>query len=119
MIRINNSTKPYSEQNVSLSGVSLTLILKYNIINSSWYLDIKDQSGSVEIISGIKVMRNSNLTGRYILEGFPDGNIYCLQNKSSDDLVTRNNLGADLTHSLYWLTSLEEQEFGIDGYIQL
>lgn len=119
MLLINTDQNPYSEQVVSLSGISITLIFKYSVITESWYMDIKDRSGTVEILSGVEITSNRNLTGRYILEGFPLGNLYCLKNKVTSNKVTFNNFGPNLEYGLYWIPLNEELEYGIDGIIQL
>lgn len=119
MLIINTDKLPYTEQVVALSGVSVTLIFKYSIITESWWLDIKDRSGTVEILSGVEITANRNLTGRHILEGFPAGNLYCLRNKATTNKVSYDNFGANEEYSLYWIPRNEEEEFGIDGIIQL
>lgn len=118
-LKILTSSEPYSEQRVTIGGISLTLTFKYNSRNSSWYMDIKDGSNTNTILSGIKIMPNQNLTGRYILKNFPSGNFWCIRQKNDFTPINRDNFGSDKVYALYWLTSQEEGEAQIDNKIQL
>ncbi len=116
---INTLGSPYSQQRVSVSGLALTTVLKYNSRNSSWYLDILDSAGEDIILAGIKIMPNQNLTGRYILDSLPNGNFWCFRQKADYSDVSRDNFGADEVYGLYWVPATEEEELGINGVIQL
>lgn len=119
MLLINTPDEPYSSQRVTISGTTLTLTLKYNSRNTSWYLDIKTGSNSKEILTGIKIMPNQNLTGRYVLPLLPEGNFYCLRTQNRFDDIDRDNFGNDKVYQLFWASTEDEEELGIDGSIQL
>lgn len=119
MLAINTSDNPYSEQQIVVSGLVLTLVMRFNIIDSSWYLDIKNSSSTVDIKVGIKVMPNQNLTGRYILPSLEGGNIWCFRKVDTDSEIGRDNLGIDKEYCLYWITDEETEEAGLDGVLQL
>lgn len=116
-IKVPNSA--FSEQQVNIGLDQITLILKFNSRNNAWYLDIKDSSADAEILSGIKVMPMQNLTGRYILDNFPSGNIWCMRQNSVSDPIGRDNLGTDKDYGLWYFSNEEEEELGINGNIQL
>lgn len=118
-LKINTSNYPYTEQRVTLGRNVVTLVFKYNIVDESWYMDIFTSEGQTPIKTGIKIMPNQNLTGRYILDNLKGGNIWCLRQKRDFTPVTRDNFGGDRTYQLYWLSSDEEEEIGVDDVIQL
>lgn len=116
--RINIPDSAYSEQRVSLSNNLVILVLKFNIRNQAWYLDIKNSDGSENILTGLKLMPNQNLTGRYILPELGNGNLWCLRVKNDFSRIDRDNLVSG-SYSLTWLSNTEEQELNLDGVIQL
>lgn len=118
-IKIRVPDSAFSEQQVNLTDTVVTLTLKFNSRNDSWYIDIKDAANTTVVKSGIKVMPNQNLTGRYLLSDLTDGNIWCFRQKSSDEVIGRDNLGLDKTYGLWYLTLAEEEELGFDDIIQL
>lgn len=119
MLLIRNPNSPNSRQTVTLGDNLVNLYFKFNIRNQSWYITIKDSSNENTILSGVKVMPNQNLTGRYILEELSGGNLWCIRNSNNFSDVGRSNLGEDKTYSVYWISSDEEIEVNIDDLIQL
>tara|TARA_R110002126_G_scaffold34517_8_gene106828 strand:+ start:1007 stop:1366 length:360 start_codon:yes stop_codon:yes gene_type:complete len=119
MLLINIPDSPYSEQNITLDGLTLQLILKYNIINSSWYLDIKTGSGKSEILSGIKVTPNRNLTGRHLVQELSGGDLWCLRSKNDFSPIDRDNFGEGEAYNLLWIPNSEVEEAELDGILQL
>ena len=118
-IKIRIPDSAYSEQQVNLADTVLTFTLKFNSRNSAWYLDIKDAANTSDVKTGIKVMPNQNLTGRYLIDELQNGNIWCLRQQSTFDDIDRENLGINEAYGLWYLTSSEEEELQIDGVIQL
>lgn len=119
MLLIRNADHPNSRQTVTLGGNLVNLHFKYNTRNSSWYLSVLDSSNNDIILSGLKVMPNQNLTGRYNVEGLLSGNLWCIRNSNDFSPVDRNNLGEDKSYSIYWIPSEEEVEVDINELIQL
>lgn len=117
-IKIRVPDKAYSRQNITLSGDSFDIIFKYNVRDDRWYFDLKDEGGNL-IFSGIKVMPNQNLTGRYVKDEFNNGNLWCFRRQKDDGAVSRNNFGIGKSFELAYLTKEEELETGLDGVIQL
>ena len=110
LIKIPNS--PESTQILSLSGVEYNLRLTFNTADKHWRLDIRDLDSN-EIVSGLKIMPNQNLTWRYkYLENMPAGNIYCIRQKNDFSAVGRDNLGVDKTYTLVYLTEAEDTLIG-------
>lgn len=110
---------PWSSQRITLKGESFLFVLKFNTRNESWYLDIQTTLEEA-IVSGIKIMPNQNLTYRQKYKtSLPDGNLWCIRGKNDFSDIGRDNLGIDETYELMWLSTEEEEEFGIDGRIQL
>lgn len=82
-------------------------------------MSVKDSSNNNTIISGLKVMPNQNLTGRYDIEELLSGNLWCIRNSNDFSAIDRYNLGEDKSYSIYWIPSEEEVEVNIDDTIQL
>jgi len=118
-LMIYNSDSPYSQQRISANGGVFILVFKYNIRDKSWYIDIKTSDGQTSIKDGIKVVANQNLTGQYVLEDFPDGNIWCFRVQNDFNPVSRDNLGDGKTYTLTFLSPEEEEVLGINGFTQL
>lgn len=118
-IRIRVPDSAFSQQQVNLENTVLTFILKFNSRNLSWYLDLKDASDTNNVKTGIKVMPNQNLTGRYNIPELTNGNVWCLRQQSTTEDIDRENFGLNRAYGLWYLTSSEEQELNINGVIQL
>jgi hypothetical protein len=119
MLLINIPDSPYSEQNITLDGLLIKLILKYNVISSSWYLDIKSGSGVTNLLSGIKITPNRNLTGRHLIDELSGGSLWCLRTKSDLSPISRGNFGEGKTYGLFWISDYEIEEVGLNGVLQL
>lgn len=103
---------PESTQTLSLSGVEYNIRLTFNTVDKHWRLDIRDLDLN-EIVSGLKVMPNQNLTWRYrYIESMPAGSIYCMRQKNDFSDVGRDNLGVDKTYVLIYLTETEDSNTG-------
>ena len=112
MININVPNFPESYQNISLEGVEYRLRLTYNTRDKHWRMSLLNLDNE-EIISGIKIMPNQNLTWRYsYIDGMPPGNFYCLRLKNDYSDVGRDNLGYDKTYQLFYMTQQEDLLYG-------
>lgn len=103
-IPIPNSS--YSEQEVSLSGVKYNFIFRYIGRDQRWRIDIFDNNKD-PIIHGIKIMENQDLTGRYNLPSFSNGNLYCLRVKQDLTPVSRDNIGLGKAYNLLYFSNEE------------
>jgi len=109
----------YYSQIVSLSNSLFKLTLKFNSVNQSWYLDISSVSGREKYLTGIMIVPNQNLTGRYIVDELSEGNLYCVKNSNTKEPLGFSNFGNNKDYRLYWIPSNEERELGINELIQL
>jgi hypothetical protein len=108
MILVNVPNSPWSENRMSLGGQFYNIIFRYNSRDERWRMDIyKDED---PVILGVKIMENQSLLGRYILEGFDHGDIFCVRNKNDKKLCGRDNLGIGLAYQLVYLTNAEISE---------
>ena len=96
---------PNLKQNVTLGGVEYEFLTSFNSRDSGWRLSIFRESEVV--ILGVKIVENTRLLSRYILESFNHGDLSCIRRKSTTDPVGRNNLGIGKEYELIY-TSNEE-----------
>lgn len=116
-IKIPNSA--WHTQDITVGGELIRLTLKYNTSDEMWYLDLANASGNT-LLNGVKVMPNQSLTKRYkATVSLPDGNLWCVRRKNDFSPPSRDNLGIGKTYELWWISSNEEEEIGIDDIIQL
>lgn len=104
---INHNKTPYSRQRVSLNGQSLTIDLKYTPRQQCWHMDIYDTGTGDEVLLGIKVEPNQNLTGRYQRAKISGGDIWCLRRKADGSPITYDNLGSGRSYELVFLKDEE------------
>ncbi len=97
----------WSEVNVSLGGQEYKITYTFNERDERWRFDLED------IILGVKVMENQELTGRYLLEGLGQGDIYCIRYKRDGLDVGFSNLGIDDPYELVFLSNSEIEELGV------
>lgn len=101
----------WSRQVVSLSGSSYVFETRYNERSSRWYINIT--LGGVSVINSLKVVENVNLTGRYLLDNFNDGNLFCIKIKETAEPAGRDNFGIGKDYELWYLTNEEIETLGI------
>ena len=109
----------YYSQVVSLSNTLFTLTFKFNFFNQSWYLDITSVSGKDKYLTGLMIIPNQNITGRYLVDELSEGNLWCLKSSNTKEPLSFDNFGDEKDYRLYWIPSSEEKELGIDELIQL
>lgn len=102
---------PWSRQTVSLSGRNYIFEVSYNERSKRWYIDIS-LSGS-DVVNSVKVMENYDLTGRYCLQDFPDGELFCARLRETSDPVGRDNFGIGKDYELLYLTLEEIEQLGL------
>lgn len=95
----------YSEVNISLSGSTYNIIYKLNSRDNRLYFDIYLEDSLIK--SGIKVMEDQSLLGRYLLDDFLHGDIFCLSKENTNDDVSLDNIGFNKPYGLFYLTNSE------------
>lgn len=117
--RIKVLDRPFFNQDVILGGRTYNLLFKFNGSDKSWYLSLRD-SFNTELLTGIKVLPNQNLTEVFAYQNkLIGGNIWCFKSKDTKDPIGQDNLGIDEAYELIWLTTEDEQALEINGTIQL
>lgn len=85
---------------VALSGSLFTLRLRYNTRMARWILDVADSQNN-DILVGVPLLINYNLTGRFVIPGLPQGFVFCTDDTNQQTQPTRYAFGVD--HSLFYL----------------
>ena len=105
-----------SEINVTLGGISYNIIFRENGRevddngNGRLYFDVYTED--VLVKGGVKIMENQSLLYRYLLDGFPSGDILCLSRSGdSDGVSTLSNTGLGKAYGLFYLTN---EELGVE-----
>jgi hypothetical protein len=104
-LTIDTPTAPWADQSLTLGGKKYTFTYSYNERDSRWRLDISLAGAAV--ISGVKVMENQFLLGRYILPDFDHGDIVCVRFEDDGNPVGRDNLGLGKPYVLQYYTNDE------------
>jgi hypothetical protein len=97
---------PFTIQDITLGGFKYDFTYAFNTRDDRWRFDIVDADNN-PVITGVKIMENQDLLGRYILPGFSHGGIFCIRVLETTDPVGRNNLGSGLPYSLFYFTNEE------------
>jgi hypothetical protein len=97
-VPLRNDLPNYSFR-VTLSGVIYTLYLHYNVRMDRWIMDIQDASGN-QILSGIALIINRNLTGQYRTLQIPTGVFFCTDETNKDTQPTLDSFGTN--HSMWY-----------------
>lgn len=102
MILINVPNSPWSESRMSLGGIYYRFVFRYNSVDERWRMDIYLSDGT-PVIEGVKIMgENESLLGRYILDNFDHGDIFCMRAKNDGLPAGRYNLGIGLSYELVY-----------------
>lgn len=110
-LKVDDNT--YQEKLLTLNGNSLFITYSYNTRDNRWYFDIVDRN-DIDIISGVKILPDQNLTGKYLdVNNLLNGNIYCVNTRLDGTDITRDNFGTDKKFQLWYLTSEEEADIGV------
>lgn len=91
---------PYYKFKITLSNVIFSLDFKYNTRMSRWIMNINDASEN-QILSGIPVLINRNLTAQYSTLSIPAGTIFANDDTGQDTQPTQFSFGTD--HTLLYL----------------
>lgn len=109
----------HSTQTISLDGRVFTLEIKWNSRNKGWYLNLWDAQQKELFISGIKVVPNQNLTGRYRIRNLTRGNLFCLTVRNTSEELGRDNFGPNRDYSLFYMRNDIFEGVDLNGFIQL
>lgn len=97
---IPTSTTPQAFQ-IALAGVTYNLVLKWNLQNGSWMIDIADADNN-PLVNGIPLITGADLLAQYAYLGI-GGQLRVQTDTDVDAVPTAENLG---THGhLYFVTS--------------
>lgn len=104
-LKINVPDSGWSEQNISLNGVTYRFEFHFNGRDERWRMDIYLED--TPVIKGIKIMENQSLLGRYNLEDFDHGDIFCFRMEEDGNPVGRDNLGISKPYQLVYYSNDE------------
>jgi hypothetical protein len=98
-------TQPQAQQiQITLGTVAYNLVLRWNVPNASWMMDILDDSGN-QILSGVPVVTGEDLLAPFSYLGIGGsvgaGEIQAQTASDTFAVPTYANLGTD--GNLYWL----------------
>ena len=109
-LSISVPTSPSERSIITLAGVEYEFLFNYNTRDSRWRLSIR--IGNTQLVSGIKRVESQDLLGRYLLDGFSHGNLYCIRFKEDGLPVGRNNFGIGKAYELIYSTNQEIADIG-------
>jgi hypothetical protein len=90
---------PWVKFRISLSGTIYTLHLRYNSRSQRWLIDINDSQDN-QIISGLPILINRNVSGQYTTLSLPAGVIFATDDTNQDVQPTLLSFGLD--HTLWY-----------------
>lgn len=107
------SISSWTEQTIELSGIAYRFIYKLNerFNPSRLYLDIYLEE--VLVKASLKLLENSDLTSRYLLDDFDHGSLFLVRLDSTKDQATLGNIGIDLSYELVYFTNQELEDLGL------
>lgn len=85
---------PWYKFTNTLSGIVYTLRFRFNTRMSRWLLDIADAADN-DILVGIPVLIQRDLSGQYVIEGLPPGVLFAVDDTNQDTQATRLSFGLD------------------------
>ena len=92
---------------LSFGGYKYSFHLTYNTTNLRYYLDIS--RNEKRIISGLKLVENVNISGKYDLPDFDHGFISVIKANATDDMATRDNIGVGKPYSLLYVPYVTDE----------
>ena len=101
------SDNAYQEKLITLNGNSFFFTYTFNTRDQRWYFDMVDRD-AIDIISGVKIMTNQDLTSKYInVASLIGGEIYCVNQRANEDDITRDNFGNNKQFVLWYFEAGE------------
>lgn len=95
---------PQYSFNITLSGTIFQAQILYNGRMDRWIMNINDSAGN-QILSGIPVLIERDLTAQYATLTIPEGTFVAIDNSGQDTQATRFSFGLD--HTLYYVDPSE------------
>lgn len=109
-IQIKVDDNAYQQKLITLNGQTLFITVSFNTRDNRWYVDVSDRN-EVDLITGIKLLPNQNLTSKYVsINSLIGGNLYCVNIKGDGIDITRDNFGTDRQFQLWYISSSEEND---------
>lgn len=87
---------------VTLNGVTLSLVVRWNTEAEGWYVDAYQPDGTAIVIGRRLVTMHSIWSRRTYLEALPVGDLYCVELTGSLAEPGRT-AWTDATHQLVWV----------------
>lgn len=91
---------PFIVYSITLSGVIYQLQFKYNTRMARWIMSVNDSTGN-QLLAGIVLLIERNLTGQYLYLTIPPGLFFCTDDTSQDTQPTQFSFGVD--HTLFYV----------------
>lgn len=90
--------------NITLSGVSLTLITRWNEFMPAWELGFQDTNTQKNIFTFVPLVTGADLIGQFRYNGILPGVLLCFTEGETDAIPTETNLGASA--NLFYITEV-------------
>lgn len=99
VVPLRNDLPSYKFQ-ITLSNIVYSLALRFNGRMNRWIMDINDAQGN-QILSGIPLLINTNLTAQYVTLPLPVGAFICVDSTGGDNQPTLYTFG--LQNLMYYV----------------
>jgi hypothetical protein len=106
MIKLTLLNKYNYTQSFTLDGIEFKLNFKYNSRESQYYLSLLSSDNTI-LLSGVKIVKDTLLTGRFRKEGFPVGDFIAMSPYIFDKI---GEVDFSDTLELFYITSADIEE---------
>lgn len=110
-IRVPNNKD--ATQRLSLEGNTYFFRTYFNSRKQGWTFDLTDSEGN-EIVMGVAIAPNQNLTYRYEIGNPLEGDFVCLRLSNTEQPIGRSNLGFNKDYTILFMTPEELDLFKIE-----
>lgn len=97
-----NTKLPWQKFQITLSEVIYTLEFRYNGRMDRWMMNINDSSGN-QILQGLPILVNRNLTGQYSTLSIPTGVFFATDDSGQGVQPSLNSFSVD--HTLWYASA--------------
>jgi hypothetical protein len=80
--------------NITLSGISITLITRWNQFMAAWELGFQDPNTQKPLYSFVPLVTGTDLISQFKYNGVLPGVLLCFTDGIEDEIPTVNNLGS-------------------------
>ena len=109
-IQIRVSESAYQEKLITINRQKMFITLSFNTRDNRWYIDLVDRNKD-DIISGVKITPNKNLTGKYVdVHNLLGGDLVCVDTKVSGKDIEKDTFGTDKQFQLLYISNEEQEE---------